>query len=66
MATVDAMRVANTELKRQYGKVDLDKIDVRELISYSHLPHSKLRTFEWDGRIDSILNFRPYTTKWKT
>ena len=29
MATVDAMRVANKDLKRQYGKLDVDQIDVR-------------------------------------
>jgi charged multivesicular body protein 5 len=28
MATVDAMKVANKELKKQYGKVDIDKIEV--------------------------------------
>lgn len=28
MSTVDAMKVANKELKRQYGKVDVDKIEV--------------------------------------
>lgn len=28
MATVDAMRTANKELKRQYGKIDVDSIDV--------------------------------------
>jgi len=28
MATVDAMRTANQELRRQYGKIDIDKIDV--------------------------------------
>jgi hypothetical protein len=28
MATVDAMKTANKELKRQYGKVDVDKIEV--------------------------------------
>lgn len=27
MATVDAMKTANKELKRQYGKVDVDKIE---------------------------------------
>ncbi|KAF9534766.1 vacuolar protein sorting-associated protein 60 [Crepidotus variabilis] len=27
MATLDAMQVANKELKKQYGKVDIDKID---------------------------------------
>ncbi|KZO93164.1 hypothetical protein CALVIDRAFT_503140 [Calocera viscosa TUFC12733] len=27
MATVDAMRTANKELRRQYGKLDIDKID---------------------------------------
>lgn len=29
MATVDAMQQANKELKKQYGKVDIDKIEVR-------------------------------------
>ena len=29
MATVDAMQRANKELKKQYGKVDIDKIEVR-------------------------------------
>lgn len=28
MATMDAMQTANKELKRQYGKVDVDKIEV--------------------------------------
>lgn len=29
MATVDAMQVANKELRKQYGKIDIDKIEVR-------------------------------------
>ena len=29
MATLDAMKTANTEMKRQYGKIDVDKIEVR-------------------------------------
>lgn len=28
MATMDVMQTANKELKRQYGKVDIDKIEV--------------------------------------
>ena len=28
MATVDAMKQANKELKKQYGKIDIDKIEV--------------------------------------
>ncbi len=28
MATVDAMKTANVEMKKQYGKIDIDKIDV--------------------------------------
>lgn len=31
MATVKAMEQANKELKRQYGKIDIDKIEVRVL-----------------------------------
>lgn len=33
MATVDAMQTANKELRRQYGKVDIDKIEVRPILS---------------------------------
>lgn len=29
MATFDAMKTANKELKKQYGKIDIDKIEVR-------------------------------------
>ena len=29
MATVDAMKQANKELRAQYGKIDIDKIEVR-------------------------------------
>jgi hypothetical protein len=32
MATVDAMQTANKELRRQYGKVDIDKIEVGPLV----------------------------------
>lgn len=34
MATVDAMKQANKELKKQYGKIDIDKIEV--CILYTH------------------------------
>lgn len=27
MATVDAMKTANKEMKKQYGKIDVDKIE---------------------------------------
>ena len=29
MATVDAMKLANKEIKKQYGKIDINKIEVR-------------------------------------
>ena len=29
MATVDAMQIANKEMRRQYGKIDIDMIEVR-------------------------------------
>jgi len=32
MTTVNAMQVANKELRKQYGKVDVDKIEVRYFI----------------------------------
>ena len=30
MATLDAMQTANKELRKQYGKIDIDKIEVRD------------------------------------
>jgi charged multivesicular body protein 5 len=36
MATVDAMKTANKELKRQYGKIDIDKIEVYRASSSIH------------------------------
>ena len=37
MATVDAMQIANKEMRKQYGKIDIDKIEVRikELYCFS-------------------------------
>ena len=29
MATVDAMQITNKEMRRQYGKIDIDIIEVR-------------------------------------
>lgn len=31
MATVDAMKVANKEMRKQYGKIDIDKIEVSSM-----------------------------------
>jgi len=38
MATVDAMQQANKELKKQYGKIDIDKIEVRasNIVVFDH------------------------------
>lgn len=33
MATVDAMQIANKAMRKQYGKIDIDKIEVRTLVS---------------------------------
>ena len=41
MATVDAMQVANKEMRKQYGKINIDKIEARfsfSLLSLSS-PH---------------------------
>lgn len=38
MATVDAMKTANKELRKQYGKIDVDKIEVRLLSVVLCLP----------------------------
>ena len=33
MVTLDAMQQANKELRKQYGKIDIDKIEVRDDLS---------------------------------
>jgi charged multivesicular body protein 5 len=35
MATVDAMKIANKEIRKQYGKIDINKIEVPPLPFYS-------------------------------
>lgn len=56
MATVEAMRTANKELKRQYGKIDVDNIDVRDSFTVFQPEHSALQVFEWESGIDWTLN----------
>jgi len=34
MATVDAMRVANKEMKKQYKGIDIDKIEVSSVLHF--------------------------------
>lgn len=38
MATVDAMKIANKEMKKQYGKLDIDKIEVSYKFSHHAAP----------------------------
>ena len=58
MATVDAMKVANKELKKQYGKVDIDKIesihyDMEDLIeSANEIQESMSRTYGVPEELD--------------
>lgn len=37
MATVDAMQLANKEMKKQYGKIDVDKIEVALLCVFQEI-----------------------------
>ena len=54
MATVDAMQQANKELRKQYGKIDIDKIEVRfvssRLVSF-HLSCPSRGKVIWSGRV---------------
>lgn len=47
MATVDAMKIANKEMKKQYGKLDVDKIEVSEA---ARRGHGLVRTADSDHR----------------
>lgn len=53
MATVDAMKQANKELKKQYGKFDIDKIEVR------------LPVLLGGVRTHRLYCARTYTMRWK-
>jgi len=55
MATVDAMKQANKEMKKQYGKLDIDKIEVSLL---SHI--SSYKNLRGGGKS------RLYIMIWKT
>ena len=43
MATVGAMQLANKEMKKQYGKIDIDKIEVCTSNSPEFYPHAQWR-----------------------
>jgi hypothetical protein len=54
MATVDAMKMANKEMKKQYGKIDIDKIEV------------SIPKFRQQGRVSTLAPHRVSITIWKT
>ncbi|GAA5923072.1 hypothetical protein JCM3775_007426, partial [Rhodotorula graminis] len=60
MATVDAMKTANKELKKQYGKVDVDKIeqmqyDMEDLIDQANeVQESMSRSYGVPDELDEI------------
>ena len=51
MATVEAMKLANKEMKKHYGKVDIDKIEVRRaMVSRAlgtHSLHDRICIMTW-------------------
>lgn len=58
MATVDAMKVANKEMKKQYGKIDINKIEdlqyeMEDLIeSANEIQESMSRTYGVPEELD--------------
>ena len=58
MATVDAMRVANKEMKKQYGKIDIDKIenmhyDMEDMIEQANeIQESLARSYQVPDELD--------------
>lgn len=72
MATVDAMKVANKELRRQYGKVDVDKIEamqwdmedlmeqaneIQETMSRSYAVPDEIDEAELQAELDALSDF---------
>lgn len=69
MATVDAMKVANKELKRQYGAIDIDKIEqiqdemadlldmneeIQETMARSYAVPEEIDEAELDAELDAL------------
>ncbi|KAJ9102553.1 hypothetical protein QFC21_002954 [Naganishia friedmannii] len=58
MATVDAMKIANKEMKKQYGKIDIDKIesihyDMEDLIEQANeIQETMGRTYGVPDEVD--------------
>lgn len=58
MATVDAMRIANKEMKKQYGKIDIDKIenmhyDMEDMIEQANeIQESLARSYQVPDELD--------------
>ena len=63
MATVDAMKQANKELKKQYGKIDIDKIEVR-FVSFGPLALVRERD-DASGMLTVCVRDRVYITTWR-
>jgi hypothetical protein len=62
MATVDAMKVANKEMKKQYKGIDIDKIEVsyhfRPVASSCESRRGRVRQADFIARVS--------TTIWRT
>lgn len=72
MATVDAMKTANKELRRQYGKIDVDKIDalhyemedlleqaneIQETMARSYAVPDEIDEDELQAELDALSDF---------
>ena len=54
MATVDAMKVANKEMRKQYGKIDIDKIEV-DLTPHVYDPELTSRSVDYALRYGGFI-----------
>jgi hypothetical protein len=61
MATVDAMQIANKEMRKQYGKLDVDQIEVSEAQGALYARLLNERVLNLCGMEDRI-----FITIWKT
>ncbi len=59
MATVDAMRIANKEMKKQYKGIDIDKIEVSRT-------RSTRQPLSLAANDLALTPLRAFTTTWRT
>lgn len=67
MGMVEAMKSANKVMKKEYGKLNIDKIEVRLSSCVASSPFAPVSSYAWRNSVDVLIMCecpRLCTTKW--